>query len=99
MSGCKLLKGMAPHPPSLRNRWLAPGCEAAARPPVNSRIAVVLLLFAGSCRRLLERALLQRAQGLAHLPLGAGTCCELPRVVARKRQEKGKVVAGGSEVR
>ena len=64
----------------------------------NSRITIALLVFAASCWRLLERALPQRGQRLAHLPDRAASCCKLPRVVARKRQEKGKVVAGGSEI-
>jgi hypothetical protein len=64
----------------------------ADNPPVNSRISFVLLAFAASCWWLLELALLQRAHGLSHLPDRASSCCELPRVVARKRQEKGKVV-------
>jgi hypothetical protein len=59
----------------------------------------VLLVFAATCSRLPERALLERSQHVAHLPDRAWSCCELPRVVARKRQEKGKVVAGGEEVR
>jgi hypothetical protein len=42
---------------------------------------------------------LQLGQGLAHLPLDASSCCELPPVVARERQEEGTVMAGGSEVR
>jgi hypothetical protein len=32
------------------------------------------------------------------IEISQATGCELPRVVARKRQEKGEVVAGGSEV-
>jgi hypothetical protein len=80
----------------------------ADNPPVNSRITVVLLLFAASCWRLPERALLQQGQQVAHLPDRVASCCllprvvagccGLPRVVARKRQEEGKVAAGGSEV-
>jgi hypothetical protein len=70
-----------------------------SNPPVNRRITVVLLAIAVSCWRLPERALLQRGQHVAHLPRGAASCWDLPRVVARKRQEKGEVVAGGEEVR
>jgi hypothetical protein len=66
----------------------------AGNPPVNSRVTVVLLLFAAICRRLLERVLLQRAQGLAHLPDRASSCCELPRVVARKGQGGSRRVGG-----
>ena len=55
----------------------------------------MLLHVAG---QLLERAYLQRASITCHLPERAACCCELPRVVAPKRQEKGNVVAGGQEV-
>ncbi len=96
-ASAKATAGQA-YPPSLRNRWLDLGCEATARPPVNSRVTVVLLVAAGSCCRLPERALLQQSPQVAHMPDRAASCCDLPRVVARKGQEKGDVVAGGSEV-
>jgi hypothetical protein len=70
----------------------------AGNPPVNSRITFVLPVFAAGCWTLLERAPLQRGQQVAHLPRDAARRWDLPRVVARERQEKRKVVAGGSEV-
>jgi hypothetical protein len=82
-----------------RGRETDPQASEGGQPPVNSRVTLVLLPVAASCQRLLERALPQRGQQVAHLPRGARSCCELPRVVARKRREKGKVVAGGAEGR
>jgi hypothetical protein len=58
----------------------------ADTPPVNSRITIVLPVFAASCWRLPERALLHRGQGLA-------TCRLAPEVAASGRElwrEKGK---------
>jgi hypothetical protein len=51
----------------------------ADNPPVNSRISIDLLVFAVSCWRLLERALVQWGQGLA-------TCRLAPEVAASGRE-------------